>query len=556
MGDLPVNRKVDFFQSQTWKKGQLKQEIQTPPSEDTTAAGNWSSAYNPQDLETYQKSLQGKPLKSYDPNGFFRELGLPDTIRSSGRGDVELLKAAEPLGIKPDPKYIPAPGWIAGPVQKGLLALGNVFPGAVSAIDNLIDSTVMKGMEKPDLQDPDPYGREEDIQKGPKSELSSQHRYAGLAANHQHAWAEGVHEGSPNTAMGPVGTFELAKGLGFTEEQAKRIAESNNAVDLDQTHYLQNGKPRITRAGSGGENGDLHWHFNRSPEGVEDTRITASKTHLERAVKFAREGYFEAAERELGIGLHSLQDMFAHGQITPFNHSLLGDFPDLVEANPVGMYDTAIATEAYLKKFAESLGVKAPASKVAAQGTSLTAPCPFTEQEKVEKWPSIQTLVKGTASEEEKMTLAKTLAGYPKELLDTLAQNNVTLFLGKPGSTALDAGFGADLNGDGKVTKGQWQDVNKDGVRQEFEVEDQLSDGRSWSEIKAAYSDENRVLFLAAGQNEEVLQHELRHALDDCLSRDPELSGAWETYRASLFDASRREGESAFDLDLDEYMAQ
>ncbi|HBN08808.1 MAG TPA: hypothetical protein DD435_09210 [Cyanobacteria bacterium UBA8530] len=571
MSETPkISSKVDFFRPQTWQNGELKKEIEAESAvpEDTRLSGGWGSAYNPQDLDVYKQSLEGKPLKSYDPEGFFKRIGLPDNIESSGRGDVEMLKAAAKIAYKPEPTYIPAPTWVAGPVQKVLLALGKVFPGFVKGIDELIDSTMVKKREKPDQTDPFPFGREEDVVKGAKTELPLSQRYFGLSAqlSRQHAWAEGVHEGSvkptPGRPAENFGTYDVALKMGFTEEQAKRIAESDNAVDTDQTHYLQNGRPRITKAGSGGDNGDLHWHFNRAPEGREDTRITAARTHLERAVKFAKEGYCEAAERELGIGLHSLQDMFSHGQINPFNHSLLGDFPDMVEANPVGMYDTALATEGYLKCFAREVGIRPLVSATPhVEGSKglMAMALPSIEPA---KWSLIQNLVRGDASPEQQLVLAKRLANCPKELLSFLSERGVTLFLGKQGTRATDLGFGLDLDQDGKISNDKWVDVNQDEKKQAYEVEDKLADGRKWSELPAAYDDEKEQLFLSSdllgdsAKLDAALHHEILHAIDGALTGDKVLGEEWKAYRTKVFDLARREGRVSFDQNLDEYLAQ
>ena len=142
--------------------------------------------------------------------------------------------------------------------------------------------------------------------------------------------------------------------------QARRMAKECYDVDTDKTHYhdpTDRTKARIT--GAEGEL-DLYRHYNRSPFGVEDTRITAAKIHLDRALKLSDEGYYNAAERELGIGLHSLQDIFSHVQITPVNHAILGEFPDFVKYHPLAMYETAVVTEGYLKKFIEHLDLRTP----------------------------------------------------------------------------------------------------------------------------------------------------------------------------------------------------
>jgi hypothetical protein len=84
---------------------------------------------------------------------------------------------------------------------------------------------------------------------------------------------------------------------------------------------------------------------------AEDTRLIWAGLHLHRAVSLAREGSRLEATRELGYGLHSLQDAFAHGQATPFMHVVLGRKFDDVNYNPLATYEASMATRAYLKEF-------------------------------------------------------------------------------------------------------------------------------------------------------------------------------------------------------------
>lgn len=276
-------------------------------------------------------------------------------------------------------------------------------------------------------------------------------------------------------------------------------------------------KRRITRSGSGGELGDLHWHFNRNPAGQEDTRISAAKVHLDRALTLAGQGYFDAAERELGIGLHSLQDVFSHAQISPFNHSLLGDFPDFVRYSPVGMFEAALATEAYLKQFTVGLALQAPEPRAAARKRARNA----------------AKLIGGDGTAPQKFEVAKILDRYPQGLVNLLKQHQVQIFVASPATKPTALGFGIDLDGDGRVNPGASRDINADGVQQPYEVEGVRGDGRKWDELVAGYHHGKRLVYLSAAaladpvRVDEILRHEIRHAVDNIFRDDPETGTRW-----------------------------
>ena len=97
------------------------------------------------------------------------------------------------------------------------------------------------------------------------------------------------------------------------------------------------------------------------------------------------------AEQELSIGLHSLQDVFSHAQISPMIHTLMGEFPDIVKYHPLPMFETALATESYLKKFIEGLNLQ-PLNQSHTMKTRSTGPDP---------------LVVGNVSSEEKSVVSK-----------------------------------------------------------------------------------------------------------------------------------------------------
>jgi hypothetical protein len=396
-----------------------------------------------------------------------------------------------------------------------------------------------------------PYGRIEEIIKGDRCGLPKEARYFGILRQKvpQYAWDRGPHTGSidpAHRAAENFGTYDIAVRFGFTDEQARRIAIKCYDVDTNNTHYHDlhdRTRPRIT--GTVDKIGDIHRHYNRSPAGREDTRITAARIHLKRALKLADQSYCDAAEQELGIGLHSLQDIFSHCQLTPITHTCLGEFPDLVSYHPLAMFETAVATEGYFKKFISGLNLNP---------LDLAAPLPF-------RVPWSETFIGGNASADEKAVVSQKVTAYPQGLVAFLKENGVRIFVGTPGTRLTELGFGLDLDGDGRITPGRWVDINQDGRQQWFEVEDQFEGGRQWDAQPAAYNHHTRMIFISARTLkdpgfEKFLKHEINHALDLTCGDDPQLKDKWNAYVDKLYNVARRQGKIAFDaLDPHEYFA-
>ena len=548
--------KINFFQPEIWQEGALEKEIQRNLAipDDIYGCGQWQTADEPQAAKKYKSTLGGRPIDSYDPHRFLADLGLAQPM-TAGRTNVEMLRALYLVDdYRPDTRYFPLPATIAAVLQKVLLALSRLSLHLVNAIDRLIDRLLVKKMEKrAGVARPnhDRYGRVEQIVKGDRSAASKTARYFGIVRQklRQYAWEEGIHAGSINpgrTGTGNFGTYDIARKLGFTQIQAGRIAHMCFAVDSSNTHYHDpddETQPRMT--GSEAGRGDIHRHYNRSPCRVEDTRITAARIHFDRALDLVGDGYYDAAEQELGIGLHSLQDIFCHAHITPSLHTLLAEFPDLVRYHPLAMYETAVVTEGYLKKF------------IAGMKLDSLSPAPAIK-------PRIQTsepFITGSATAQEKSDVAAKMAGFPPELTTFLEKNGVRIFVGAEGARLTDLGFGQDLDGDGKITPGRWVDVNRDGQKQWFEVEDQFDGGREWNQQPAAYNHPNRIIFISARvliapEFEEILKHEINHALDSVYQDHPQLEVQWKAYINKLYNAARRQGKITFDaLDPHEYFA-
>jgi len=95
-------------------------------------------------------------------------------------------------------------------------------------------------------------------------------------------------------------TLEWAIAAGFTEEQAEKIARYTSAIDYDPEYNP------IT--------GDQSYHFDRNTFGT-DSRIENAQERFKKAAEYRDQGLEEEAFKELGYGLHALQDIEAHGNI-------------------------------------------------------------------------------------------------------------------------------------------------------------------------------------------------------------------------------------------------
>jgi hypothetical protein len=545
--------KINFFQPGIWENGALLQEIERNLAEpvDLLAFGQWKPALTPGVLEMYNDILRhskGRDVERFDPAGYLSELALPQSL-TAGRTNGDVLRTFHLIkAYRPDARYFPFSKKTGALMQKIFLSISRICPSLVIAADRLIDPLVVKMTEKKcqtDQYHSAPYGKFEEIVKGEQSDLSKEARYLGVLRKKvpQFAWDRGPHTGSidpDRRANEDFGTYDIAVKFGFGREQARRIATMCYDVDISQTHYhdpRDRTKLRIT--GTVGEIGDIQRHYNRSPAGVEDTRITAARIHLDRALRLADDGFYDAAEQEFGIGLHSLQDIFSHAQLTPTIHTCLGEFPDLVKYHPLCMFETAVATEGYFKKFIAGLNLK---PLISAAGSQIAV-------------PFSGSFIGGTAASEERAIVSQKIAAFPKKLVTFLKDNGIRIFVSNAETLPTELGFGVDLDGDGKVAPGKWVDVNSDGEKQWFEVEDQFDIGKTWNQQPAAYNHLNRTIFVSAGVLKEpgweaVLKHEINHAIDLTLQENPRLSLKWNAYINKLYNAARRQGTIAFD-DLD-----
>ena len=102
---IPIS-KIDFFQPAIWQEGALLTEIERnlAVADDPYASGRWQSAAAPEIYEAYKQTLGGKPVESFDPNGYLSELGLKTSL-TAGRTNADLLHAFHLIkDYRPDPR--------------------------------------------------------------------------------------------------------------------------------------------------------------------------------------------------------------------------------------------------------------------------------------------------------------------------------------------------------------------------------------------------------------------------------------------------------------------
>jgi hypothetical protein len=131
-----------------------------------------------------------------------------------------------------------------------------------------------------------------------------------------------------------VETLNIAMTMGFSFADSKQIAEWDVYQD------------RVWTLG-GAE------HFDKDPSSA-DSRIQMSRDYLENAVTYMNMGNKDLAIQALGMGLHPLQDSFAH-TMGPLAHLLQenpkGSKPDSVSKHPKAFRLTQVATYLYLLEF-------------------------------------------------------------------------------------------------------------------------------------------------------------------------------------------------------------
>lgn len=305
-------------------------------------------------LKAYVASLRGLPADQYDRKGFLTWLGQEDP-KTSGRGRDQHLQAVRATSFKPDNELW---GMKIGP-QQFFFEMAKKDPKAFYFLSVVTDffieaPTKLQGKYKK------PFRM---AQKPVASGETPQSRYQDALGRHfTRAGEMGIkfggdfHAGVPPKGVTEptqgYGTYSIARLMGFNDAQARRFGEMDYGVDENITPYGRTSPSPFDQE-------DRHFNYNRDGQ---DTRLLWAKRHLYAALELAHQGAYDQAEIELGVGLHSLQDLFAHGQLNPSTHAILGRFPDSVTTNPMAVYEATEATASYLRTYLNLLvaGVRPP----------------------------------------------------------------------------------------------------------------------------------------------------------------------------------------------------
>jgi hypothetical protein len=308
--------------------------------------GKPSGYKTPAQTQAYLESLaMGTPVAQYDPENFLVKLGMTG-VKAAGRTDDAFVHAVRPTDYKPDTEVGGHSIWIQGKMFEKLLHDPEGFAKVKNSVGAAMDARANSRKDwikpLPDKQTLHPTGqtpqqRYPNALKGrPNTEIPAE-------------WHADFHGGVPgehiHDAGAGYGTYAIAMAMGFTTKQAIRLGETCNNIDEGKTPY---GSTSPTPVGAL----DRHFNFNRTGE---DTRLIYARKHLERAIEYGRKGAFDEAEIEMGSGLHSLQDLFAHSQSSTSVHATMGGFLDEPEYSPVGMVEATVATRHYLQAYLKGI---------------------------------------------------------------------------------------------------------------------------------------------------------------------------------------------------------
>lgn len=329
---------------------------------------------DPASQHAYIKSIKGKPQDAYDTKGFLASIGV-NGAESYGRDDSGVHSLLKTIKYTPNSTEVSKPLQIA---QKVFYWFYMHFPKTFDKIGELVDKYYftrkdIKNESWNTVPVPKNPLKAEEAQISP---LSVQQNYAdnviaqslsvarprsaqeifdglfklrppaGIALMFEHDF----HMGTPQPGQAPqnYGTYAIAKRLGFTEEQAINLATSDYNMDMNNTDY---GKSDAFPDGLPSK----HFNLNKDHPENGDTRYIWAQRHLDAAVDLAKHGHFKEAEQEIGYGLHSIQDSFAHGHIKLATHAITDDIPDGVGYNPVATYEATLATIGYLNEYMNRL---------------------------------------------------------------------------------------------------------------------------------------------------------------------------------------------------------
>ena len=300
--------------------------------------------YDEAQLQAYLKGLERSlPQDAYDPDGFLANLGVTN-VRSGGWTDRNFVETVRT--VKDYRPRTTLNGELIGAQQAAFdFAMANPrFFLALTRVAN----PIIEAKARLDADWKEPFR----LRQAPKpTDENPLVRYKD-ALDKVGAWSwrfgPDFHYGLPviyDPAKPGYGTYQIARGMGFTDEMARRLGTMSQGIDDNTTPYGKTGPSPFQAM-------DRHFNLDRK---AQDTRLIFAANHLSAAIQLAKVGSFAEAEIELGCGLHSLQDVFAHGQLSPSVHGIIGEYPDDVDLNPVALYDATTATAAYLAAYLEGI---------------------------------------------------------------------------------------------------------------------------------------------------------------------------------------------------------
>lgn len=330
---------------------------------------------DPKTREAYIKAIKGKPQEVYDTKNFLNNIGVHG-VETYGRDDKGVANL-----IKTLPDYSPDSPEVSKFVrlgQKAMFWFYKSFPKTFDKIGNLADkyyltrkdnkeqSWLKVQVPQPGISPSEPILNANTVKQQYAGNVIAKSLQTGRPRTTQELFdnlfklqppkeigmmfEEDFHMGvaKPGEGKQNYGTYSIALRLGFTEEQAKNFATANYDMDLNNTEYgdtdaFPNAMP------------SKHFNLNKSRPEQGDTRFIWAQRHLDAAVELARRGRFKDAEREVGYGLHGIQDAFAHGHISLSSHAITDNIPDGVEFNPVAAYEATLASIGFLNAYMQRI---------------------------------------------------------------------------------------------------------------------------------------------------------------------------------------------------------
>ncbi|PIQ28659.1 hypothetical protein COW36_12195 [bacterium (Candidatus Blackallbacteria) CG17_big_fil_post_rev_8_21_14_2_50_48_46] len=335
-----------------------------------TVTGKPIAYQTPESQKAYIAAIQGKPQEAYDPKAFLASIGVKGA-HTYGRDDKGVHQLLSTIDYTPNSTNVSKTLRF---VQKIFFSFFKHFPKTFNWIADKTDKYYFtrkdaknKSWEK--VQVPQPAFNPKDplvpanlikqvyadthsakaLNSGWNPDAATLFNSYFLHADPDQMGAlfdDDFHMGIPDGVDGEqhYGSYAIARQLGFTDAQARRIAKADFDMDLNNTVY---GNSDAFPDGLVSK----HFDLNKDKPEAEDTRFIWAQRHLDAAVELAKRGKFEQAEQELGFGLHSIQDAFAHGHIRITSHAVTGEIPDAVKYNPVAAYEATLATIGYMHTY-------------------------------------------------------------------------------------------------------------------------------------------------------------------------------------------------------------